>query len=76
MRPDDPLVATLREIWRDAWSVAHPGTPHPPTFGLFDKQFASEPYCCDFVFVTPDLAPRIAAVTRRLWKRRPPTTSR
>jgi endonuclease/exonuclease/phosphatase family metal-dependent hydrolase len=46
----------------DAWGIAHPGTAQPPGFGLFDKQFASEPYCCDFVFVTPELAPRIASV--------------
>jgi endonuclease/exonuclease/phosphatase family metal-dependent hydrolase len=62
MRPDDPLVGRLLEVWADAWRIAHPGTPHPPSFGLFDKQFASEPYCCDFVLATKDLAPRIAAV--------------
>jgi endonuclease/exonuclease/phosphatase family metal-dependent hydrolase len=62
MRPDDPQVARLREVWADAWQVAHRGTPHPPSFGIFDRQFASEPYCCDFVLVTQDLAPRIAAV--------------
>ena len=62
MRPEDSLVARLREVWTDAWQVAHPGALHPPSFGLFDKEFASEPYCCDFVLVTKDLAPRIAAV--------------
>ena len=62
MRPGDPQVAKLRETWTDAWSAAHPGKPHPPSFGKYDKEFASEPYCCDFVFVTPDLAPRIASV--------------
>ena len=62
MRPEDPQAAVLREVWTDAWSVAHPGTPHPPSFGVFDKEFASEPYCCDFVFVSRDLVPRIASV--------------
>jgi len=62
MRPEDPQVARLLEVWVDAWGIAHPGTAQPPGFGLFDKQFASEPYCCDFVFVTPELAPRIASV--------------
>ena len=62
MRPDDAQVARLLEVWLDAWRVAHPGKAHPPSFGLFDKQFASEPYCCDFVLVTQDLAPRISAV--------------
>src|SRR5258706_2115706 len=62
MRPDDPLVGRLLQVWSDAWRVAHPGTPHPPSFGLFDKRFVSEPYCCDFVFLTPELAPRVRAV--------------
>jgi len=63
MRPEDPLVARLAGAWRDAWASANPGKPHPPTFGLFDKEFASEPYCCDFVFVSDDLVRRIAEVT-------------
>ena len=62
MPPEDPLVARLRAEWTDAWQVAHPGVAHPASFGVYDPQFASEPYCCDFVFVTQDLAPRIAAV--------------
>ncbi len=61
MRPEDPLVARLNAVWRDAWTAAHPGKPHAPTFGVFDKEFASEPYCCDFVFVSPDLVPRISS---------------
>jgi len=63
MRAEDPSAARLRETWNDAWSIAHPGKPHPPTFCLFDDTYEKEPYCCDFVFVTPDLAPRVAAVT-------------
>ena len=62
MRPEDPQVAKLREAWTDAWSAAHPGKPHPPSFGIYDREFASEPYCCDFVFVSRDLVPRIASV--------------
>ncbi len=62
MHPEDPQVAKLREVWTDAWGVAHPGRPHPPSFGVYDKEFASEPYCCDFVFVTKDLSARIAGV--------------
>lgn len=60
MRPDDPLVARLNAVWRDAWSIANPEKPHPPTFGLYDKEFANEPYCCDLVFVSPDLVPRVS----------------
>lgn len=62
MRPDDPLVARLLQVWRDAWAVANPRLQAPPTFGVYEKKFASEPYRCDFVLVTPDLAPRVAAV--------------
>ena len=62
MRAEDPSAAKLRETWLDAWGVAHPGQPHPPTFCLFDDTYEKEPYCCDFVFVTADLAPRVAAV--------------
>ncbi len=60
MRPDDPLVARLGSAYADAWGRAHPGVPHAPTFRLESADEA--PYCCDFVFVTPDLAPRIRAV--------------
>ncbi len=62
MRADDPAMAGLGESYVDAWRVAHPGKPHPPSFGLFDKQFASEPYYCDFVFVSKDLVARLASV--------------
>jgi len=62
MRPDDSAIAGLGENHVDAWRAAHPGKPHPPTFGMFDSQFTSEPYCCDFVFVSRDLVPRIASV--------------
>lgn len=62
MRPDDRLVSALLQDYRDAWRVAHPNEPHPPTFCLHGKEHGDAPYCCDFVFVSEDLAPRIAAV--------------
>lgn len=62
MPPEDPQVTKLRETWTDAWGVAHPGKAHPPSFGIYDRDFAREPYCCDFVLVTPELAPRIVSV--------------
>jgi len=62
MRRDDPAAARLRETWRDAWTIANPDRPQPPTFCVFDTKYAKEPYCCDFVFVSDDLAPRVAAV--------------
>jgi endonuclease/exonuclease/phosphatase family metal-dependent hydrolase len=62
MRPEDPLVATLLGHWDDAWQLANPGRMQPPTFGVFDREFASEPYTCDFALVSRDLAPRVASV--------------
>mgnify|MGYP001615482897 CR=1 FL=1 len=62
MRAEDSCGAQLRQTWRDAWRIAHPAMAQPATFGVFDTEFASEPYCCDFVFVSGDLAPRVSAV--------------
>lgn len=55
MRPEDPLRARLRESYVDTCEAAH-----APTFQVHEP--GDEPYCCDYVFVTPDLAPRIASV--------------
>jgi endonuclease/exonuclease/phosphatase family metal-dependent hydrolase len=62
MRPSDPLVARLLETWRDAWQVRHPGAPHPPSFFVHDTEKGIAPYCCDYVMVSEDLAPRLASV--------------
>ena len=48
-------------VLRDAWQVAHPGTPHAHTVGLYDTAQWPRPFACDFVFVSDDLAPRVAA---------------
>ena len=60
MNPEDPLVARLGSAYADVWRQAHPGRPHAPTFRLESADEA--PYCCDFVFVTPDLASRVRSV--------------
>jgi endonuclease/exonuclease/phosphatase family metal-dependent hydrolase len=62
MKPDDPLVGELLQDYQDAWRIVHPNEPHPPTFCLHGKEYGSAPYCCDFVFVTEDLKPRVSAV--------------
>ncbi len=69
MKIDDPACVRLQATFDgnvprlvDAWAHAHPGEPHPPTFCLHGKEYAKEPYCCDFVFVTEDLAPRLKSV--------------
>jgi endonuclease/exonuclease/phosphatase family metal-dependent hydrolase len=69
-RPEDPLHARVQAAigpgvpaYRDAWGIRHPGTPHAPTLGVFDKeQWPAPPYCCDFIFVTDDLAARVEEV--------------
>ena len=69
MKIDDPAYARLQEPfdgsvprWMDAWTHVHAGAKHPPTFCLYDKAYAKEPYCCDFVFATEDLAPRLKTI--------------
>jgi endonuclease/exonuclease/phosphatase family metal-dependent hydrolase len=69
-RPEDPLHARMQApiaagvpAYRDAWEVRHPGRPHDPTLGVFDKeQWPQPPFCCDFVFVTEDIAARVEQV--------------
>lgn len=48
--------------YRDAWTIRHPGLPHEPTCGLYDRDLWDGPDCRDFVFVSEDLAPRVAVV--------------
>jgi endonuclease/exonuclease/phosphatase family metal-dependent hydrolase len=60
---DDPLYRELRDGGLvDAWQALNPGRPHPPTFRLHARKEGVAPYCCDFVFVTPDLAPRLRSM--------------
>jgi endonuclease/exonuclease/phosphatase family metal-dependent hydrolase len=69
-RPEDPLYARLQEplaarvpAYRDSWRIAHADQAHPPTLGVYDKeQWPGEAFCCDFIFVTEDLAPRVEDV--------------
>jgi endonuclease/exonuclease/phosphatase family metal-dependent hydrolase len=67
--PEDPLYARMQAPFADgvprlldAWQRLHPETPHPPTFCLHDRGHGAAPYCCDFVFVSADLAPRLSQV--------------
>ncbi len=66
-RPDGPehprLTASFpggEPRYLDAWIARHPGVPHPPSWGVFDTSCPR--ICCDFVFVTEDLAPRLREV--------------
>jgi endonuclease/exonuclease/phosphatase family metal-dependent hydrolase len=69
MKVDDPACISLQAPFQagvprlvDAWAHAHPKEPHPPTFCLHSTEHGKEPYCCDFVFVTEDLAPRLRSI--------------
>ena len=48
--------------WCDAWRVVAPGAPHAPSVGLHGADWPDRAYCCDFFFVTADLAPRVRAL--------------
>jgi len=69
-RSDDPLHDRISAPYGDgvpalcdAWQVCYPGVQHPPSLGLFDReQWPDEGYCCDFIYVSEDLCPRITAV--------------
>ncbi len=62
--PDHPLHARMLEPFGadiepllDAWSVANPGAPHPPTFKAHEP--GSSPLHCDFIFVSEGLQSRL-----------------
>lgn len=70
-RPEDPLYERLQApighgipAYRDTWSTRHPGRPHAPTLGIFDKgQWPGPSFACDFIFATEDLSHRVEAVS-------------
>ena len=59
MRPEDPLLV---DFLVDAWPALNPGKPHPHTFHVHEQKEGIPPYCCDYVFVTKDLAPRLRSM--------------
>lgn len=68
MRPDDPNKQRISERFAngapalvDAWPAAHGSEAHPPSFCLYDQTYGT-PHCCDFIFVTEDLAPKIRRI--------------
>jgi endonuclease/exonuclease/phosphatase family metal-dependent hydrolase len=68
MKPDDPLQDRLTApfddgapAFRDAWRIVHGAKPHPITACLVDQSFAPA-HCCDYIYVTEDLAPRIRSI--------------
>ena len=70
MPPDDPLRARILEAFQaptpkfiDAWKALHAHEQHPHTFRVHEHKADQAPYCCDFVFVTEDLVPRLRSIT-------------
>jgi endonuclease/exonuclease/phosphatase family metal-dependent hydrolase len=69
MPPDDPLRARLLEAFIvgtpkfvDAWKALHPSEPHPHTFRVHERNEDQSAYCCDYIFVTDNLAPRLRSI--------------
>jgi endonuclease/exonuclease/phosphatase family metal-dependent hydrolase len=61
----EALMAPLASggpAYRDAWQLANPRAAHPPTFCVFDRSWNDEPYCCDFIYVSEDLAQQVRSV--------------
>jgi endonuclease/exonuclease/phosphatase family metal-dependent hydrolase len=58
----DPFAGDTPPL-RDAWDVAHPGTPHPSTFKIYEKKRPAEPELhCDFIFIGDELRERVRDV--------------
>lgn len=61
--PEDSLHQRMLEHgFVDAWQALNPGKPHPVTFRIYEHDEGESPYCCDYVFVTPDLVPRLREI--------------
>lgn len=63
----EPVTGATRLV--DAWRHVHGARPHDPTFRLFDRRYGPVPICCDFVFVSEDLAPRVERIEVNLLSR-------
>ncbi|MGO4706217.1 endonuclease/exonuclease/phosphatase family protein [Microvirga sp. 2MCAF38] len=68
MKPGDPVKKRVSDAFEvaaprlvDAWEAAHPGEPHPASFCLHE-QSNGQPHCCDFLFVTEDIVPKITRI--------------
>ena len=66
-KPDDPgyrrmtapFEGGIAPAFFDVWSLVHPRQAHAPSAGVHEDSWAKPPFCCDFVFVTADLALRV-----------------
>jgi endonuclease/exonuclease/phosphatase family metal-dependent hydrolase len=67
--PENPAYGDIQQslgpdvpAYRDAWLLAHGHRPHEPTFCVHTKAYSKIPYCCDFAFVSADIASRVRNV--------------
>lgn len=59
----DALHERMKDFgFTDCWEHLNPGTPHPHTFRVHERKPGQDPYCCDFVFASPDMAPRLRSM--------------
>jgi endonuclease/exonuclease/phosphatase family metal-dependent hydrolase len=68
--PQDPLHARFTEAFLtgapkfvDAWLALNPAKPHPHTFRVHEREEGQSPYCCDYLFVSEDLVPRLRKIS-------------
>lgn len=55
-----PIAAVPRLI--DAWRVLHGDQPHAPSVGLHGAEWPDHAFCCDYFFVSEDLAARLRLI--------------
>jgi endonuclease/exonuclease/phosphatase family metal-dependent hydrolase len=67
--PEHPAYADIQGAlasraprYRDAWALVHDRHPHVPTFCVHSDEYSKTPYCCDFAFVSDDLAARVRRI--------------
>lgn len=49
--------------WRDAWVARHGLQAHAPTVGLHGAEWPDRAYCCDYFWISEDLAHKVGTVT-------------
>jgi endonuclease/exonuclease/phosphatase family metal-dependent hydrolase len=67
--PEHPAYAEIQHAlssglprYVDAWARVNGREPHAPTFCVHEKNYGKAPYCCDFVFVSENLAARVRQI--------------
>jgi len=67
--PDNPAYEEIQHAlggggpaYRDAWAALNGHRAHPPTFCVHSDKYAKEPYCCDFIFASENLVPRLRSI--------------